>query len=104
MIEKYIMIMMRVVFFQNKKDVKRYNTKYQKTYSNWYYALKNDYIKYTRILWTYSGIQKRATGCVYLNGSQYSDAEVLSQLRSCLRYAIIDADPVIGVKLKNWIV
>ena len=54
-----------------------YNTKYQKTYSNQYYVLKDDYIKYTRIRRSYSGRKQRATGYFYLNGSPYHDAEGL---------------------------
>ena len=47
-------MMMRVVFYQKQMIRKIYNAKYQKTYSNQYYVLKNDYIKYTRIRRTYS--------------------------------------------------
>ena len=32
---------------------KLYNAKYEKTYSNRYYFLKNDFIQYTRIRRTY---------------------------------------------------
>ena len=33
-----------------KEEVrKKYNSKYQLTYSNQYYVMRNDYIKYTRI-------------------------------------------------------
>ena len=63
--------------------------------------MKNDYIKDTRIRWTYSGRKRRATGYVYLNGSPYRDAEGLSQLRLCLHDAIINASPIIGGKLKS---
>ena len=52
-----------------------YNTKYQKTYSNWYFVLKYDYNKDTRIRQTYSGIKRRATGFVYIKGSPYRDTE-----------------------------
>ena len=66
--------MMGVVFFQ-KKIRKIYNEKYQKTYSDRYYVLKNDYIKYTRICRKYSGRKIRATGYVYLKGSTDRDAK-----------------------------
>ena len=49
--------MMGVVFFQ-KKVRKRYNAKYQNTYSNKYYVLKNNNMKYTRTRWKYSGRNK----------------------------------------------
>ena len=75
-----------------KKVRKRYNAKYQKTYSNQYYVLKNDYIKDTRILSTYSGRKRWAKGYVYINGSQYCDAEG----SSCLHDAITNAAPIIG--------
>ena len=39
-----------------------YNVKYQRTYSNWYYVLKNNYIKYIRKGLTYSGRKQRAIG------------------------------------------
>ena len=50
----------------------------------------------------YSGRKLKATGFVYLQGSQYRDAEGFSQLRSCLHDAIINAAPRIGGKLTNW--
>ena len=34
--------------------IKKYNSKYQLTYSNRYYVMEHDYIKYTRIRRTYS--------------------------------------------------
>ena len=49
--------------FPKQNVRKRYNTKYQKTYSNWYYVLKNECIKDTRISQKYSGRKLRATGC-----------------------------------------
>ena len=85
-----------------KKVRKLYNVKYQKTYSNRYYVLKNDFIKDTRIRRTYSGKKRRATGFVYLKGSTYHDAEVLSQLRLCLNDAIINSASRIGRGLINW--
>ena len=69
MIKRNIWMMMGVMFFQNKKVRNIYNEKYQKTYSNTSYVLKNDHIKYTRICLTYSGGKRRATGFVYLKGS-----------------------------------
>ena len=39
---------------------------------------------------------------MYLNGSPYRDDEGLSELRSCLHDAIINAAPIIGGKLTNW--
>ena len=101
MMERNIGMIMGVVFFQ-KKFRNLYYTKYQKTYSNRYYVIKNDYIKETRIRRKYSGRKQRATGYVYLNGSPYCDAEVSSQIISCLHDAIINAAPRIGKKLKNW--
>ena len=81
---------------------KLYNAKYEKTYSNRYYVLKNDFIQYTRIRRTYSGRKRRAKGFVYINGSPYRDAEVSSHLRSCLHDVIINADLRIGGKLNIW--
>ena len=49
----------------------------------------------------YSGRKLKATGFVYLQGSQYRDAEGFSQLRSCLHDAIMNAAPIIGGKLTN---
>ena len=88
-------MMMGVVFFKQKVR-KRYNEKYQKTYSNRYYVLKNDYIKDTILLLTYLGRKRRATRYVYLDGSPYRDAEGSSHIRSCLRDAIINTAPRIG--------
>ena len=52
-----------------KQDVRnRYHSTYQLTYSNRYYVMKNDYIKYTRIRQTYSGRKRKATGYVLLTG------------------------------------
>ena len=58
--------------------------------------MKNYYIKDTRIHRTYSGRKRKATGYVLLTGSPYRDAEVSSQLRSCLHDAIINAYHRIG--------
>ena len=58
--------------------------------------MKHDYIKYTRILWAYSGRKRKATGHVLLTVSPYRDAEGYSQLRSYLHYDSITADPGIG--------
>ena len=68
-----------------------YNAKYQKTDSNWYYLLKDDYIKDTGMRPTYSGWILRATGYMYRKGSPYRYAEGLPQLRLCLHDAIINA-------------
>ena len=73
-----------------------YNSKYQLTYSNQYYVMKNDYIKDTRIRRTHSVRKQKATGYVYITGSLYRDAEVLSQLKSCLHDAIINGSPRMG--------
>ena len=78
MTEIYILMMMGVVFFLKKMVIKRYNAKYQKTYWNWYYVLKKDFIKDTIIRRTYSGRKQRASGYVYPNGLLYLDAEGLS--------------------------
>ena len=82
--------------FPKQRVRKLYNAKYQKTYSNRYFVLKNDYIKDTRIRRTYSGRKQRATSYVYLNGSPYRDAKGSSQPRSCLHDAIINAALRIG--------
>ena len=58
--------------------------------------MKNDYIKDTKIRRTYSGRKWMATGYVYMTGSPYRDSEGSSQLRSCLRDAIINSAPRIG--------
>ena len=57
------------------------------------------YILYN--LWTYSVIKLNATGFVYLKGSPYRNAEVPSQLISCLHDVIINATPKIGKELKK---
>ena len=99
MIERNIWIMMGVFFFKVRK---LYNAKYQKTYSNRYYVLKNDHIKDKRIFQTYSGRKRRATGYVYPKGSPYRDAEGSSKIRLCLHDEIINTAPRIGRKLTNW--
>ena len=76
--------------------IERCNEKYQKIYSNRYYVLKNDYVKDTRIRWTYSGRKRRATGFLYLTGLPYCDSEGSSQLVSCIHDSIINAAPRIG--------
>ena len=93
---------MGVLFFQKQRVRNLYNAKYQKTYSNQYYVLKNDFIKDTIIRRTYSGRKRRDTGFVYLKVSPYRDAEGSSHLRLCLRDAIINAAPIIGERSKNW--
>ena len=75
---------------------KKYNSRYQKTYSNHYYVLKNDYIKDTRMCRTYSGNKWKSTGYVLITGSIYHDAKGSPQHRSCLHDAIINAAPIIG--------
>ena len=97
-------MMMGVVFFQKQKFRKLYNTKYQKTYSNQYYVLNNDYIKGTRIRRTYSGRKQRATGYVYLKGSPYRDTEGSSHLRSFICDTIINSAPRIGENLQIRII
>ena len=82
--------------FPKQTDRKRYNSKYQKTYSNRYYVPKNDYIKGTRIRRTYSERKGRSTCYFYLNGSLYCDAQGSSQLRLRLHDAIINAALRIG--------
>ena len=81
-----------------------YNSKYQLTYSNRYYVIKNKYIKDTRIRQTYSGRKQKATGYVYITDSPYRDAEGSSQLRSCIHDAIINYAPRIGGNQKTRIV
>ena len=63
--------------------------------------MKNDYIKDTIISRTYSGRKRKATGYVLITGSPYCYAEGLSQIRSCLHDAIINAAPRIGGKSTN---
>ena len=41
------------VVFPKQQVRKKYNSKYQLTYSNRYYVMEHDYIKYTRIRQTY---------------------------------------------------
>ena len=62
--------------------------------------MKNNYIKDTRIRWTYSG-RKKATGYVYITGSPNRDAEGLSQQISCLHDEIINASPGIGGEINK---
>ena len=64
--------------------------------------MKNDYIKDTRIRHTHSGIKRKATCYVYITGSPHHDAEGLSQIRSCLHDAIINATPRIGGKIDKF--
>ena len=90
-------------FFPKQEVRKNYNSKYQLTYSNPYYVIKNDYIKDTRIRRTYSGRKRKAKGYVLLTGSPYRDSEGSSQLISCLHDAIVNAAPRIGGKSKNQI-
>ena len=78
---------------------KWYNAIYQKTHSNHYYVLKNDFIKDTRIRQTYSGRKWKANGYVLITGSPYRDAEGSPHHRSCLHDVIINADPRIGKKI-----
>ena len=82
-----------------------YNARYQNTYSNHHYVIKNDFIKDTRIRQTYSGRKRKATGYVLITGSPYRDAEGSPHHISCLHYAIINASPIIGGKLtyQNYI-
>ena len=75
----------------------KYNSKYQKTYSNHYYVLKNDYIKDTRMRRTYPGRKLKATGYVLITGSSYRDSEGSPQNRLCLHDAIINSALRIGV-------
>ena len=82
--------------FPKQQVRKKYNSKYQLTYSNWYYVMKHDYIKDTRIRWTYSGRKRKATGYVLITGSPYHDAEGYTHFRSCIHDAIIRAAPRIG--------
>ena len=97
-----ILMMMGMVFFQNKR-FKSIQWKISKDiYTNWYYVLENDYIKDTRIGTTYSLRKGRATGYVDLNGSPYCDAEGSLQIRSCLHGAMINAPLIIGEKSTNW--
>ena len=53
---------------------KKYNSRYQKNYSNHYYVQKNVYIKDTRMRRTYSGRKRKATGYVLITGSPYRAA------------------------------
>ena len=78
---------------------KWYNARYQNTYSNYHYVLKNDFIKDIRICQTYSGRKWKAAGHVLITGSPYRDAEGSPQHRSSLHDAIINAAPRMGEKL-----
>ena len=60
--------------------------------------MKNDFIQDTRIHRTCSGKKRKARGYVYINVSQYRDAEGSSQLRMCICDTIINAAPRIGGK------
>ena len=82
--------------FPKQQVRKKYISKYQLTYSNRYYVMKNDSIKDTRIRWTYSGRKRKATGYVLITGSPYCDAEGYPQKISCLHDAIINSDSRIG--------
>ena len=75
---------------------KWYNARYQNTYSNHHYVMKNDFIKDTRIRQTYSGRKRKATGYVLITGSPYSDAEVSPHHISCIHDSIINDAPRIG--------
>ena len=75
---------------------KKYNSKDEKTHSNHYYVLKNDYIKDRRMRRKYSGIKRKATGYVLITGSPYRDAKGYPRHISCLHDAIINAAPRIG--------
>ena len=55
--------------FPKQKVRKLLNTKYQKIYSNRYYVLKSDFIKYIIICQNYSRRKRMATGFVYLKVS-----------------------------------
>ena len=106
--EKYILSKNKKIYIDDyrsavfvKQEVrKKYNSKYELTYSNRYHVMKHDHIKYTRICRTYSGRKWKETGYVLLTGSPYRDAEGSSQLRACLHDSIINADPRIG--RENW--
>ena len=64
--------------------------------------MKNEYIKDTRICRIYSGRKRKATGYDYINGSPHRDAEGLSQIRSFLHYAIMNATPrILGKSTKT---
>ena len=102
MTEKYIFMMMGVVFFSKQNNKKTYNAKYQKTYGNRHHVLSAPNMKYARIRREYSGIKLKATGFLYLQGSPYRDSEGISQIISCINDAIINAAPIIVVRLTNW--
>ena len=80
---------------------KKYNSKYQLTYSNCYYVMKNEYIKDTRIRRIYSGKKRKATGYVLITGSPYRDAEGSPLNRSCLHDDIINSAPRIGGEINK---
>ena len=54
--------------FPKQEVRKKYNSKYQLTYSNRSYVMKHEYIKDTRIRRTYSGRKRKATGYIYITG------------------------------------
>ena len=78
-----------------------YNSKYQLTYSNKYYVMKNNYIKDARIRRTYSGRKRKAKGYVYITYSKDRVAEGSSHLRLCLHNEIINAHPRIGEEINK---
>ena len=82
MTEKYILMMMGVIFSQNNALESDTMLNF-KIFNKIDIMLKNDYIKDTRIRRTYPRRKIIATCYVYLNSSPYCDAEGLSQLRSC---------------------
>ena len=77
--------------------VKKSNkARYQKSYSNREFVLRNDYIKDRIMNRTSLGRKRKATGYDLITGSPYSDAEGSPHHRSCLHDAIINAAPRIG--------
>ena len=84
------------IIFPKQEVRNKYSSKYQLTYSNRYYIMKNEYIEDTKIRWTYSGRKLNATDYVLITDYPYHDAEGSSQVRSCLHDDISNADPRIG--------
>ena len=79
-----------------KQNIRQpYNTEYQRTYSNRYYVLKKDYVKYTRNRWTYLEKKQRSIFFVYLKGPPYRNAEGPSQPRSFSHDEIINSATII---------
>ena len=66
---------MGVLFFQKQKDIKLYTRKYQDTRGKISFSVSAQFLKDTIIGKVYSGRKLKATCFIYIQGSQYCDAE-----------------------------